>query len=219
MIPKSHPSEWKAVLANIIHQLHEHWRDILRFSSDRVIEIMLSVCILLHFCDEWRMDLNTWAPEACAWFTNSRRFLLSSSKAGLGATVFPPEKWQHSDLQNGFQTVDDKAAAWVWAVIGLSLSVGALELQGCTRRAALLSLKPSLVTQNQKCQSNAWKPRMDHFLPLWRHLQMVLNYYRNVGKQRRFRHSAAFVGLGLSDWFNISSLGIWWGCSFCCVEP
>lgn len=68
------------------------------------------------------------APRTYAWSTKSRRFLLSFSKAGLPVAVFLSKKQQHSGLQKKFQTADDKSAAWVSAVLGLSFSTVVLYL-------------------------------------------------------------------------------------------
>lgn len=68
------------------------------------------------------------APRTYAWSTKSRKFLLSFSKAGLPVAVFLSKKQQHSGLQKKFQTADDKSAAWVSAVLGLSFSTVVLYL-------------------------------------------------------------------------------------------
>lgn len=124
MSKKSYLSGWKPGVASITQALCEHWGDLLWFSSNRWTEIALSVCILgfFHFGSNWGMNLKAVASRTCAWSTKSRRFLLSFSKAGLTVAVFLSKRQQHSGLQKKFQTSDDKTAAWVSAVTGLSFS-------------------------------------------------------------------------------------------------
>lgn len=90
-ISKSYPSGWKAVLSNLIHQLHEHWRDFLQLSSDRLIEIMLSVCILRAAPFLWQMEdgfkhLDTWG--LCKQQEVLAEFLQSWTRC----SCFPPRE-------------------------------------------------------------------------------------------------------------------------------
>lgn len=153
MSKKSYLSGWKPGVASITQALCEHWGDFLWFSSNRWTEIALSVCILgfFHFGSNWGMNLKAVASRTCAWSTKSRRFLLSFSKAGLTVAVFLSKRQQHSGLQKKFQTADDKTAAWVSAVTGLSFST-----VGLYQVSWVLNCKPRLRYIKRIYESPEW---------------------------------------------------------------